>query len=561
MNQTFSELFQESLKTLDLIPGKAITGVVMAVDKDWVTVHAGLKSEGIIPLEQFLLDPKNPEPPKEGDRVSVILETVDDGLGNTCLSREKALRFEAWQKLEEAFVNETNIVGTITLKVKGGFMVDIDVLKCFLPGSLVDERPLTDTSHLEGKELEFRVIRLERKRNNVVLSRRAVLENYTNAERENLLASLVQGQTVTGKVKNLTDYGAFVDIGGLDGLLHVTDMSWKRINSPGDVVAIGDEIKVLITRLDKENKRISLSLKELEEDPWEYLKKKYQPGSTWTTKVINLVNYGFFVELDDGISGLIHISEIDWLNSNIRPSDKVSVGQEVEVSVLEVDTERHRISLSLKRCTANPWEEFQQKQKVGDRIKGTVNSVTDFGLFVTLDSGITGLVHSNDISWEEKPGNEADLLKNFAKGDEVETVLLSIDVERERAALSIRQVDDPLAEYLENNPVGSQVTGKITKVLKHSASIELGPNVIGLLQSSESGAKGDIDTMKELYNPGDEVTAVMLEVNYKLRRIYLSVKSLTNAETRQALEDYQQINTSNQPKLGDLIGKKNSPDN
>ncbi|MDZ4326168.1 MAG: 30S ribosomal protein S1, partial [Pseudomonas sp.] len=463
MSESFAELFEESLKTLNLQAGSIITGVIVDIDYQarWVTVHAGLKSEALIPLEQFYND-AGELTINVGDEVHVALDSVEDGFGETKLSREKAKRAECWIVLEAAFAAEEVVKGVINGKVKGGFTVDVNGIRAFLPGSLVDVRPVRDTTHLEGKELEFKVIKLDQKRNNVVVSRRSVLEAENSAEREALLESLQEGQQVTGIVKNLTDYGAFVDLGGVDGLLHITDMAWKRIKHPSEIVNVGDEIDVKVLKYDRERNRVSLGLKQLGEDPWVAIKARYPQDTRVTARVTNLTDYGCFAELEEGVEGLVHVSEMDWTNKNIHPSKVVNVGDEVEVMVLDIDEERRRISLGIKQCKSNPWEDFSGQFNKGDKISGTIKSITDFGIFIGLDGGIDGLVHLSDISWNEV-GEEA--VRRFKKGDELDTVILSVDPERERISLGIKHLEsDRFSEYVQENDKGAIVKGIVKEV-------------------------------------------------------------------------------------------------
>jgi small subunit ribosomal protein S1 len=441
MTQSFAELFEESLLTVEMAPGSIVTGIVVDIDSEWVTVHAGLKSEGVIPRSQFLTE-SGEFSLNIGDEVKVALEAVEDGFGETKLSREKAKRAETWSVLEKAYEENAIVHGVINGKVKGGFTVDIANIRAFLPGSLVDVRPIRDTSHLEGVDLEFKLIKLDQKRNNVVVSRRAVMEATNSAERETLLASLEEGQEVKGIVKNLTDYGAFVDLGGVDGLLHITDMAWKRIKHPSEIIAVGDEIDVKVLKFDRERNRVSLGLKQLGEDPWVAIKARYPENTKVTAKVTNLTDYGCFAELEEGVEGLVHVSEMDWTNKNIHPSKVVQIGDEVEVMVLDIDEERRRISLGIKQCTMNPWEEFATTFNKGDKISGAIKSITDFGVFIGLDGGIDGLVHLSDLSWDE---TGEDAVRQYKKGDMLETVVLSIDAERERISLGVKQLEeDPL---------------------------------------------------------------------------------------------------------------------
>src|SRR5471030_3503285 len=456
LSESFAELFEESLKTLNLQAGSIITGIIVDIDYQarWVTVQAGLKSEALIPREQFYNDAGGLTI-NVGDEVHVALDSVEDGFGETKLSREKAKRAECWIVLEAAFAAEEVVKGVINGKVKGGFTVDVNGIRAFLPGSLVDVRPVRDTTHLEGKELEFKVIKLDQKRNNVVVSRRSVLEAENSAEREALLESLQEGQQVKGIVKNLTDYGAFVDLGGVDGLLHITDMAWKRIKHPSEIFNVGDEIDVKVLKYDRERNRVSLGLKQLGEDPWVAIKARYPESTRVTARVTNLTDYGCFAELEEGVEGLVHVSEMDWTNKNIHPSKVVQVGDEVEVMILEIDEERRRISLGMKQCMPNPWDDFAREFKKGDRVKGQIKSITDFGVFICLPGAIDGLVHLSDLSWSAA-GEEA--VRNYKKGDEVEAVVLAIDTERERISLGIKQMEgDPFSNFVATHEKNSVV--------------------------------------------------------------------------------------------------------
>jgi small subunit ribosomal protein S1 len=550
MTESFAELFEESLKTVDMVPGTIVTGVVIDIDKDWVTVHAGLKSEGVIPAEQFRneLGELNLQ---IGDEVQVALESVEDGFGETKLSREKAKRAEAWKILEAAHVAEEVIKGVINGKVKGGFTVDVAGIRAFLPGSLVDVRPVRETTHLEGKELEFKVIKLDQKRNNVVVSRRAVLEQANSVERDELLATLQEGQAVKGIVKNLTDYGAFVDLGGVDGLLHITDMAWKRIKHPGEIVNVGDEIDVKVLKFDRERNRVSLGLKQLGEDPWIQITKRYPEGARVKAKVTNLTDYGCFAELEEGVEGLIHVSEMDWTNKNIHPSKVVQLGDEIEVMVLDIDEERRRISLGLKQCQENPWDAFARTCAKGDKITGKIKSITDFGIFIGLDGGIDGLVHLSDISWHEA-GEEA--VRKYKKGDELETVVLAIDPERERISLGIKQLEaDPFSEYVATNDKGAVVKGIVKEVEAKAAVITLAPDVDAVLKASEL-SREKVEDARNLLKVGDEVEAKIIAVDRKNRSISLSVKSKDVEEEKAAIKELSTKQTESAPAtLGDLI--------
>ena len=550
MSESFAELFEESLKELDMNPGSIVSGTVVAIDSDWVTVHAGLKSEGVIPRDQFVNDSGEIDI-SVGDSVDVALETLEDGWGETRLSREKAKRAESWKRLEAAFEANEIVKGIINGKVKGGFTVDIDSVRAFLPGSLVDVRPVRDTTHLEGKELEFRVIKLDAKRNNVVVSRRAVLEAENSAEREQLLANLQEGMEVKGIVKNLTDYGAFVDLGGIDGLLHITDMAWKRIKHPSEIVAVGDEINVKVLKFDRERNRVSLGLKQLGEDPWVEIKARYPENSRVTAVVTNLTDYGCFAELEEGVEGLVHVSEMDWTNKNVHPSKVVSIGDEINVVVLDIDEERRRISLGIKQTIANPWEEFAGNFNKGDKIAGKIKSITDFGIFIGLDGGIDGLVHLSDISWD-MTGEEA--VRQYKKGDEIETVILSVDPERERISLGVKQLEeDPFASYVQTNDKGAIVTGSVKSVDAKGAVVELADGVEASLKASEI-SRDRVEDARNHLNEGDSVEARIVSVDRKNRVISLSIKAKDAAEEKEALKTVNQEQPDNAPKtIGDLI--------
>ncbi len=553
MSESFAELFEESLKSVDMIPGTIVTGVVIDIDKDWVTVHAGLKSEGVIPAEQFKNE--NGELTLSiGDEVQVALETVEDGFGETRLSREKAKRAEAWKVLEAAHAADEVVTGVINGKVKGGFTVDVASIRAFLPGSLVDVRPVRETAHLEGKELEFKVIKLDQKRNNVVVSRRAVLEQANSAEREELLASLQEGMAVKGIVKNLTDYGAFVDLGGVDGLLHITDMAWKRIKHPSEIVAVGDEIDVKVLKFDRERNRVSLGLKQLGEDPWAAITNRYPEGAKVKAVVTNLTDYGCFAELEEGVEGLVHVSEMDWTNKNIHPSKVVNVGDEVEVMVLDIDEERRRISLGIKQCQENPWDAFGRQFAKNDKISGKIKSITDFGIFIGLDGGIDGLVHLSDISWNEA-GEEA--VRKYKKGDELETVILAIDPERERISLGIKQLDqDPFSEYVATNDKGTIVTGTVKEVDAKGATIVLADDVEATLKASEI-SRDKVEDARNVLKEGETVEAKIINVDRKNRVINLSVKSKDVDEEKAAIKEHSNKQSdapaSGPATIGDLI--------
>ena len=551
MSESFADLFEESLTTIEMAPGSIVTGTVVDIDNDWVVVHAGLKSEGVIPKAQFF-DENGQLNLSIGDQVKVAMEVVDDGFGETRLSREKARRAESWMMLDDAFQKNEAIIGIINGKVKGGFTVDVSDIRAFLPGSLVDIRPLRETAHLEGKPLEFKVIKLDQKRNNVVVSRRAVLEEENSVEREQLLASLQEGQEVKGIVKNLTDYGAFVDLGGVDGLLHITDMAWRRIRHPSEMVNVGDEVPVKILKFDREKNRVSLGMKQLGEDPWVDITRRYPEGARVSATVTNLTDYGCFAEIEEGVEGLVHVSEMDWTNKNIHPSKVVNVGDAVEVMVLDIDEERRRISLGIKQCRSNPWEDFGIHHAKTDRISGKIKSITDFGIFIGLDGGIDGLVHLSDISWNE-PGESA--VRRYSKGEEIETVILSVDPDRERISLGIKQLDeDPFTDYTAVNDRGSVVKGVIKEIEPKEAVLELADDVMGILKASEIS----IDRVEDARNAltmGEEIEVKIISVDRKNRVIGLSIKSKDIEEERTAVREHR-TRESDRPgatTLGDLI--------
>ena len=551
MSESFAELFEESLNTIEMSPGSIVMGTVIDIEEDWIIVHAGLKSEGVIPKSQFLDEEGNCDL-NIGDQVKVAMEIVDDGFGETRLSREKARRAESWSALEDA--NETGeiITGVINGKVKGGFTVEVADIRAFLPGSLIDLRPLRDTAHLEGKPLEFKVIKLDQKRNNVVVSRRAVLEQENSHERDALLASIEEGQNVKGIVKNLTDYGAFVDLGGVDGLLHITDMAWKRIRHPSEMVNVGDEVDVRVLKFDKEKNRVSLGMKQLGDDPWSDIVSRYPEGAKVQATITNLTEYGCFAEIESGVEGLVHVSEMDWTNKNVHPSKVVSVGDETEVMILEIDQDRRRISLGIKQCRPNPWEAFGAVHEKTERIKGSIKSITDFGIFIGLDGGIDGLVHLSDISWNE-PGEEA--VRRFSKGDEIETVILAVDAERERISLGIKQLErDPFSEFLEMNDRGSIVKGRVVEVNASEATVELAEEVQGSLKASEIDLNR-IDDATKVLEVEQEVEAKIIGVDRKSRTISLSIKAKDEQDEREAVKDHQRQESerSGPATLGDLI--------
>jgi len=530
--ESFAELFEESLNELETRPGSIVQGEVIAIENGYVIVDAGLKSESPIPLEQFKSKSGEVEV-SIGDSVPVALDAVEDGYGETILSREKAKRHEAWLHLEKAFEGDETVVGSINGKVKGGFTVDLSGIRAFLPGSLVDVRPVRETQHLEGKDLEFKVIKLDQKRNNVVVSRRAVIESENSAERETLLENLEEGQEVKGIVKNLTDYGAFVDLGGVDGLLHITDMAWKRVKHPSEVVNVGDEIQVKVLKFDRERTRVSLGLKQLGSDPWAEIAARYPEGSKLSGRVTNLTDYGCFVEIEEGVEGLVHVSEMDWTNKNIHPSKVVSVGDSVEVMVLDIDEERRRISLGLKQCKANPWQLFAENFAKGDRVVGKIKSITDFGVFIGLDGGIDGLVHLSDISWNQ---SGEDAVRDFKKGDELSAVVLQVDAERERISLGVKQIDeDPFSKYLADHKKGAIVNGKVVEVDAKGALIELTEGVEGYIRSNDI-ARDRVDDASTILSVGDSLEAKFVGVDRKNRQLSLSVKAKDEAEEKAALE-------------------------
>ena len=553
MTESFQELFEESLKSIEMKSGSIVTGTVVDIDKDWITVHAGLKSEGTIPADQFLND-KGEIEVAVGDEVRVSLEAVEDGFGATRLSREKAKRAEVWLELEEANKSNETVIGVITGKVKGGFTVELRGLRAFLPGSLVDVRPLREISHLENIDLEFKVIKLDTKRNNVVVSRRAVMESANSTDRDALLETLEEGNSVKGVIKNLTDYGAFVDLGGVDGLLHITDMSWKRIKHPSEMINIGDEIDVKVLKFDRERNRVSLGMKQMGDDPWGDIKGRYPVGKKTKAKITNLTDYGCFAELEDGVEGLVHVSEMDWTNKNVHPSKIVDLGQEVDVMILEIDEERRRISLGIKQCFSNPWSDFAAKKNKGDKVSGTIKSITDFGIFIGLEGGIDGLVHLSDISWHD---NGEESVRNYKKGDEVETSILSIDSERERISLGIKQLsDDPFMGYVTGNEKGSIVKGKVINVDEKMATISLSENVEATLKASEF-SRDSVSDLKSKLKLDDEVEAKIINVDKKNRTISLSIKAKDLSEEKEAVKAHKSSESESQDSgaatIGDLI--------
>jgi small subunit ribosomal protein S1 len=549
MTESFAQLFEESLASQRIKQGAILMGRVVEVGPDVVLVNAGLKSEAVIPVEQFKNDRGEIEV-VVGDDVEVALDSVEDGSGETRLSREKAKRARTWSRLEQAFEKQEIVKGIINGRVKGGFTVEIDFVRAFLPGSLVDVRPVRDPSYLEGKSLEFKVIKLDQKRNNVVVSRRAVVEQEYSAERTELLEKLQEGAVIKGTVKNLTDYGAFVDLGGIDGLLHITDMAWKRVKHPSEVVTVGDEIDVRILKFDRERQRVSLGIKQLGNDPWQNIARRYPTGSRLFGKVTNIADYGCFVEIEEGVEGLVHVSEMDWTNKNVNPSKVVHIGQEVEVMVLDIDEERRRISLGIKQCQSNPWKEFGDNYNRGDRVSGQIKSITDFGIFIGLSGGIDGLVHLSDISWDV-PGEEA--VRNYQKGQTVEAMVLSIDPERERISLGVKQLaKDPFSTWIAEHPKGTIVKGKVREVDAKGAIIDLGGGVEGHLRASEL-SRDRVEDARQFLKVDDEVEAKFTNVDRKSRTIALSIKAKEMHEEAEAVQSYRTGETSSGTSLGDLL--------
>jgi small subunit ribosomal protein S1 len=556
MIESFSEMFEQSLASQRIRPGQILTGLVVDVTSDNVIVNVGLKSEAVIDINQFRNELGEIEV-KPGEQVEVALDAVEDGTGETRLSREKAKRARTWTRLEEAFNAAEIVTGIISGRVKGGFTVDIEHVRAFLPGSLVDVRPVRDTTYLEGKPLEFKVIKLDQKRNNVVVSRRAVVEQEFSAERSALMDNLQEGAVVRGTVKNLTDYGAFVDLGGIDGLLHITDMAWKRVKHPSEVVTVGDEVEVRILKFDRERSRVSLGLKQLGADPWENIARRYPPNTRVFGKVTNIADYGAFVEIEDGVEGLVHVSEMDWTNKNVNPAKIVHTGQEVEVMVLDVDGERRRISLGLKQCQANPWKEFAENYNRGDHVSGQIKSITDFGIFIGLSGNIDGLVHLSDISWDV-PGEEA--VHNYQKGNQLEAMVLSIDPERERISLGIKQLaKDPFSGYITDNPKGSIVHGVVKEVDARGAIIDLGNGIEGQLRASELG-RDRVEDARQIVKVGDEIEAKFVGVDRKTRSITLSIKAKEVYEEAEAVQNYRSEQPSSGTSLGDLLKEQINSD-
>lgn len=549
MSESFAELFEQSIAQQTMQPGSIVTARVLQVKPDVVIVDAGLKSEGVIPIEEFYND-SGELTIGEGDDVEVALETVEDGFGETKLSKEKAERIKTWDRLQKAFDDEEIVVGQISGKVKGGYTVDVGNVRAFLPGSLVDIRPVRDTAYLEGKPLEFKVIKLDRVRNNVVVSRREVLEAEYSVEREALIEKLQEGIVLQGVVKNLVDYGAFVDLGGIDGLLHITDMSWKRVKDPSEVVEAGQEVEVKVLKFDRERMRVSLGLKQLGEDPWVDIARRYPESTRLFGKVTNITDYGAFVEIEEGVEGLVHVSEMDWTNKNVSPGKVVQIGDEVEVMVLDIDEERRRISLGIKQCIPNPWEEFAQNFQKGDKVRGAIKSITDFGIFIGLDGGIDGLVHLSDLSWNEEGD---DLVRNFSKGEEIEAVVLSIDAERERISLGVKQMEqDPFASYMGRHPKGSIVTGTIREVDSRGAVIDLEEGIDGYLRVADI-ARERIEDARTALTVGEQVEARIVGMDRKTRSISLSIKAKEMKEEADAVAEYSRSAQTGTTSLGDLL--------
>jgi small subunit ribosomal protein S1 len=554
MTESFAELFEQSAAAnlSKLKPGSIVVGTVVDVRTDVVVINAGLKSEGIVPIEQFRNDAGEIDV-AVGDIVKVALDSLENGFGETVLSRDKAKRAMVWDELEEALEKNETITGRISGKVKGGFTVDIKDVRAFLPGSLVDVRPVRDPVYLEGKELEFKLIKLDRKRNNVVVSRRAVVESEHSEEREQLLEKLVEGAKLKGVVKNLTDYGAFVDLGGIDGLLHITDMAWKRVRHPSEVVEVGQELDVRVLKYDRERNRVSLGLKQLGEDPWDNIARRYPSNMRMFGKVSNVTDYGAFVEIEPGVEGLVHVSEMDWTNKNVNPSKVVQVGDEVEVMILDVDEERRRISLGMKQCSSNPWETFAAIHKKNDKVSGQIKSITDFGIFIGLDGGIDGLIHLSDLSWNT---TGEDVVRNFKKGDNLEAVVLAVDPERERISLGVKQLEqDPFGQFMGTTPKGSKVTGTVKEVDAKGAMIDLGDGIEGYV-SARDISYDRVDDASQHLKVGDKIEAKLIGMDRKGRTLQLSIKAKDEAETQEAMAEYNKVASdaaSGTTKLGALL--------
>ena len=536
MTETFAELLEESVETVEMIPGSIVVGTVVDIDNEYVTMHVGLKSEGVIPREQFL-DVEGNFQLSVGDQVKVAMEVVDDGFGETRLSREKAKRAETWERLEDAFERQEAVRGRLCSKVKGGFTVLIEDIRAFLPGSLVDLKPLKEPSDIEGEDLDFQIIKLDSRRNNVVVSRRAVLESENSEERDALLASLTEGQVIKGTVKNLTEYGAFVDLGGVDGLLHVTDMAWKRVRHPSEVVAVGEEVSVRVLSFDADKSRVSLGMKQLGEDPWNNILERYPPRTKVYATVTNITDYGCFAEIEDGVEGLVHVSEMDWTSRNVNPAKIVTVGDTIEVMVLGIDEERRRVSLGMKQCKDNPWEVFGDTHEIGQKVSGTVKSITDFGIFIGLPGNVDGLVHLSDMSWTE-PGET--VIRRFSRGEHVDAVVLAIDVDRERIGLGIKQLDvDSFGDYVKANPRGSIVAGVVAEVTQQDATVDLAEGVVGAVRVSEI-SQDHVDDARHVLKIGDGVVGKILTVDNRNRVLWLSIKQSEEDHEAEAHREYQQ---------------------
>jgi len=549
MNDSFAELFEQSQIENKMRPGSIISAKVLDIKTDSVVVNAGLKSEGVIPIEQFHNE-KGQLEVTVGDDVDVSLESIEDGYGVTRLSREKAKRKIAWEELEKAHEDNKTVIGIITERVKGGFTVEVGKVRAFLPGSLVDVRPIRDTSFLEGKPLEFKVIKVDQRRNNIVVSRRAVVETENTIDIDALLESLKEGAIVKGIVKNLTDYGAFIDLGGIDGLLHITDMAWKRVKSPSEIVNIGDEIDVKVLKFDSEKRRVSLGLKQMGDDPWLNLTNRYPEGARLNGKITSLADYGCFVELEEGVEGLVHVSEMDWTNKNVHPSKLVHLGQEVDVMILDIDQERRRISLGIKQCEANPWEKFSSTHNKGDRVTGLIKSITDFGIFIGLDGGIDGLVHLSDVSWNDDAETS---IRNFNKGDEITTVVLAVDSERERISLGIKQLEqDPFSSYVSEKQKGSIVKGVIKKVDQDFVIVDLAEEVEGLLKANEISLEEEITDARTIFKEDDEVEVKITAIDRRKRTINLSIKAKESDDEQTTVNEYAP-ETGGNSKLGDIL--------
>jgi small subunit ribosomal protein S1 len=551
MSESFAELFEESLAQTEMRPGAMLMGTVLDIENEYVIVSTQAKSEGVIPKWQFL-SPNGDLEVEIGDQVEVALDLFEDGLGSTLLSRDKAKKNKAWGELEKAFEGEETIVGQINGKVRGGFTVTVGALRAFLPGSLVDVRPIRDTTFLEGRDLEFKVIKIDQKRNNVVLSRRAVVEKEYSAEREELMRTLKDDAIITGIVKNLTDYGAFIDLGGIDGLLHITDMAWRRVRHPSECVEIGQEVQVKVLKFDKEKNRVSLGMKQMGEDPWQNISRRYPAGMRVFGKVNNLTDYGCFVEIEEGVEGLVHVSEMDWTNKNVNPAKVVQLGDEVEVMILEIDEERRRISLGMKQCKVNPWEEFSATHNKGEKISGKIKSITDFGIFIGLNGGIDGLVHMSDISWKE---HDEEAIHHYKKGDEVETIILAVDPERERISLGVKQLEqDPFQNYIAANEKGSLITGIVKEVDAKGAVITLADNVEGYLRAYEI-QRNRVEDARTLLKVGDSIEAKFIGIDKKGKSISLSIKAKANDAESSAVKDYSKQAANGLPTLGDIFKK------